>query len=165
MDEYFKQQDEFLAEMISAYENNLIGKEYEPYFAWKKGSPLFNREQWIAMRRKIIEQRFLLKTQKNTNANLKLYLDIINAVLLETVVDVFVDKNNDNDISLIKSKINKQYDVITFFGYYKGKKIYSCQRVCTVGLKCGLPNFAYIDDGKVILVKNIDEIYNVIDWQ
>lgn len=22
--------------MISAYENNMLGKEYEPYFAWKK---------------------------------------------------------------------------------------------------------------------------------
>lgn len=41
METYFKQQDEFLAEMISAYENNLLGKEYEPYFAWKKGSQLF----------------------------------------------------------------------------------------------------------------------------
>ena len=30
--------------MISAYENNMLNKEYEPYFAWKKGSPLFNRE-------------------------------------------------------------------------------------------------------------------------
>ena len=53
MDEYFKQQDEFLAEMISAYENNLLGKEYEPYFAWKKGSPLFNREHCIAMWQKV----------------------------------------------------------------------------------------------------------------
>ena len=53
MEEYFKQQDEFLAEMISAYENNLLGKEYEPYFAWKKGSPLFNREQCLAMWQKV----------------------------------------------------------------------------------------------------------------
>ena len=30
--------------MISAYENNMLSKEYDPYFAWKKGSPLFNRE-------------------------------------------------------------------------------------------------------------------------
>lgn len=56
MEEYFKQQDEFLAEMISAYENNLLGKEYEPYFAWKKGSPLFNREQCLAMWQKVREQ-------------------------------------------------------------------------------------------------------------
>ena len=35
--------------MISAYENNMLSKEYEPYFAWKKGSPLFNREHCIAM--------------------------------------------------------------------------------------------------------------------
>ena len=41
MEEYFNQQDEFLAEMISTYENNLLSKEYEPYFAWKKG--LFGR--------------------------------------------------------------------------------------------------------------------------
>ena len=53
MEEYFKQQDEFIAEMISAYENNLLGKEYESYFAWKKGSPLFNREQCIAMWQKV----------------------------------------------------------------------------------------------------------------
>ena len=39
--------------MISAYENNMLGKEYEPYFAWKKGSPLFNREQCIAMWQKV----------------------------------------------------------------------------------------------------------------
>ena len=56
METYFKQQDEFLAEMISAYENNLLGKEYEPYFAWKKGSPLFNREQCLAMWQKEREQ-------------------------------------------------------------------------------------------------------------
>lgn len=41
METYFIQQDEFLAEMISAYENNLLSKEYEPYFAWKKGPKLF----------------------------------------------------------------------------------------------------------------------------
>lgn len=56
MEEYFNQQDEFFAEMISAYENNLLGKEYEPYFAWKKGSPLFNREQCDAMWQKVREQ-------------------------------------------------------------------------------------------------------------
>lgn len=56
MEQYFKQQDEFLAEMISAYESNLIGKEYEPYFAWKKGSPLFNREKCFAMWEKVREQ-------------------------------------------------------------------------------------------------------------
>ena len=42
--------------MISAYENNMLSKEYEPYFAWKKGSPLFNREQCIAMWQKVREQ-------------------------------------------------------------------------------------------------------------
>lgn len=42
--------------MISAYENNLLGKEYELYFAWKKGSPLFNREQCNAMWQKVREQ-------------------------------------------------------------------------------------------------------------
>lgn len=56
METYFKQQDEFLAEMISAYENNLLNKEYEPYFAWKQGSPLFNRKQCLAMWQKVREQ-------------------------------------------------------------------------------------------------------------
>lgn len=36
INEYFKKQDEFLAELIEAYKQGFfIGKEYEPYFKWK----------------------------------------------------------------------------------------------------------------------------------
>ena len=42
--------------MISAYECNLFGKEYEPYIAWKKGEPLFSKEQCHAMWQKVREQ-------------------------------------------------------------------------------------------------------------
>lgn len=36
INEYFKKQDEFLAELIEAYKQGFfIGKEYEPYFNWE----------------------------------------------------------------------------------------------------------------------------------
>ena len=75
MEEYFKQQDEFLAEMISAYENNLLGKEYEPYFAWKKGLPLFNRKQCIAMWKKVREQLDTLYEHAQPEDRLLTYLE------------------------------------------------------------------------------------------
>ena len=77
MEEYFKQQDEFLAEMILAYENNFLGKEYEPYFAWKKGSPLFNREQCIAMWQKVREQLDTLYNHAQPEDRLLTYLEAI----------------------------------------------------------------------------------------
>ena len=81
MEEYFKQQDEFLAELISSYENNIIGKEYEPYFAWKKGSPLFNREQCRAMRNVMREQLDALYDHANPDEKLLTYLEAIDAEL------------------------------------------------------------------------------------
>ena len=75
MEEYFKQQDEFLSEMISAYESNLLGKEYEPYFAWKKGSPLFNREQCNAMWQKVREQLDALYDHAQPEDKLLTYLE------------------------------------------------------------------------------------------
>ena len=81
METYFKQQDKFLAEMISAYENNLLGKEYEPYFAWKKGSPLFNREQCIAMWQKVREQLDTLYNHAQPEDRLLTYLEAIESEL------------------------------------------------------------------------------------
>ena len=81
MEEYFKQQDEFLAEMISAYENNLLGKEYEPYFAQKKGSLLFNREQCIAMWQKVREQLDTLYNYAQPEDRLLTYLEAIESEL------------------------------------------------------------------------------------
>ena len=81
MKDYFKQQDEFLAEMISAYENNLLGKEYEPYFAWKKGSPLFNREHCIAMWQKVREQLDTLYDYTQPEDKLLTYLEAMESEL------------------------------------------------------------------------------------
>ena len=81
MEEYFKQQDKFLAEMISAYESNLLGKEYEPYFAWKKGSPLFNREQCIAMWQKVREQLDTLYDYTQPEDKLLSYLEAMESEL------------------------------------------------------------------------------------
>ena len=81
MEEYFKRQDEFLAEMISAYENNIIDKEYEPYFAWKKGSPLFNRVQCQAMRNVLREQLEALYDHAEPDDKLLTYLEAIDAEL------------------------------------------------------------------------------------
>lgn len=81
METYFKQQDEFLAEMISAYENNLLGKEYEPYFAWKKGSPLFNREQCLAMWQKVREHLDTLYDHAQPEDKLLTYLEAMESEL------------------------------------------------------------------------------------
>ena len=81
MEEYFKQQDKFLAELISAYESNIIGKEYEPYFAWKKGSPLFNREQCQAMRNVLREQLDALYDHAKPDDKLLTYLEAMDAEL------------------------------------------------------------------------------------
>lgn len=81
MEEYFKQQDEFLAEMISAYANNLLGKEYEPYFAWKKCSLLFNREQCIAMWQKVREQLDTLYDYTQPEDKLLSYLEAMESEL------------------------------------------------------------------------------------
>ena len=81
MDEYFKRQDEFLAELISAYENNIIGKEYEPYFAWKKGAPLFNREQCQAMRNVLREHLKNLYDHAEPDDKLLTYLEAIDSEL------------------------------------------------------------------------------------
>ena len=81
MEEYFKRQDEFLTELISAYENNIIGKEYEPYFAWKKGSPLFNREQCQAMRNVMREQLDALYDHAEPDDKLLTYLEAMDAEL------------------------------------------------------------------------------------
>ena len=86
MEEYFKQQDEFLAEMISAYENNMLNKEYEPYFAWKKGSPLFNREQCIAMWQKVREQLDTLYDHALPEDNLLTYLEAMDAELTNIAI-------------------------------------------------------------------------------
>ena len=81
MEEYFKRQDEFLTKLISAYENNIIGKEYEPYFAWKKGSPLFNREQCQAMRNVMREQLEALYDHAEPDDKLLTYLEAIDSEL------------------------------------------------------------------------------------
>ena len=81
MEEYFKQQDKFLAEMISAYESNLLGKEYEPYFAWKKGSPLFNREQCIAMWQKVREHLDTLYDHAQSEDKLLTYFEAMESEL------------------------------------------------------------------------------------
>ena len=61
--------------MISAYENNMLSKEYEPYFAWKKGSPLFNREQRLAMWQKVREQLDTLYEHAQLEDKLLTYLE------------------------------------------------------------------------------------------
>lgn len=81
METYFKQQDEFLAEMISAYENNLLGKEYEPYFAWKKGSQLFSREQCFAMWQKVREHLDTLYVHAQPEDKLLTYLEAMESEL------------------------------------------------------------------------------------
>lgn len=81
MEDFFKQQDEFLAELIYAYESNIIGKEYEPYFAWKKGSPLFNREQCQTMRNVLREQLDTLYNHANPNDKLLTYLEAMDVEL------------------------------------------------------------------------------------
>lgn len=81
MEEFFKQQDEFLAKMISAYESNLLGKEYAPYFAWKKGTPLFNKEQCNAMWQKVQEQLDYLYEQEQSDNTLLTYLEAIDSEL------------------------------------------------------------------------------------
>ena len=81
METYFKQQDKFLAEMISAYENNLLGNEYEPYLAWKKGSPLFNREQCNAMWQKVREHLDTLYNHAQPEDRLLTYLEAIESEL------------------------------------------------------------------------------------
>ena len=63
--------------MISAYESNLLGKENEPYFAWKKGSPLFNREHCIAMWQKVREQLDTLDEHAQLEDKLLSYLEVI----------------------------------------------------------------------------------------
>lgn len=67
--------------MISAYESNLLGKEYEPYFAWKKGSPLFNREQCIAMWQKVREQLDTLYEHAQPEDKLLTYLEAMESEL------------------------------------------------------------------------------------
>ena len=61
--------------MISAYENNMLSKEYDPYFAWKKGSPLFNREQRLAMWQKVREQLDTLDEHAQPEDKLLTYLE------------------------------------------------------------------------------------------
>lgn len=86
MEEYFKQQDEFLAEMISAYESNLLGKEYAPYFAWKKGSPLFGKEQCNGMWKKVREQLNCLYEQEQPDSTLLTLLEAIEAELTRIAI-------------------------------------------------------------------------------
>ena len=81
MEEYFKQQDEFLAEMISAYESNLLGKEYAPYFAWKKGSPLFGKEQCNGMWKKVREHLDTLYDHAQPEDKLLTYLEAMESEL------------------------------------------------------------------------------------
>ena len=81
MEEFFKQQDDFLAEMISAYESDLLGKEYALYFAWKKGSPLFSKEQCSAMQQKVREQLDCMYEQEQADETLLTYLEAIESEL------------------------------------------------------------------------------------
>lgn len=69
-----------------------------------------------------------------------------------------------SDIKLIKSKIDKQYDFVDFFGYYKGLNIYYFMRSCTIGKKCGLPNFAYVYNQEVIFIKNTYDVYDIMQF-
>ena len=73
--------------MISAYENNMLSKEYDPYFAWKKGSPLFNREQRLAMWQKVREQLDTLDEHAQPEDKLLTYLETIeNEISLIAIV-------------------------------------------------------------------------------
>lgn len=83
---YFKKQNEFLADLISAYDNNIISKEYEPYFAWKKGNPLFNSEQCQTMRMVLRKQLETLYDNTNSNEKLLTYLEAIDAELTNIAI-------------------------------------------------------------------------------
>lgn len=67
--------------MISAYENNMLSKEYDPYFAWKKGSPLFNREHCLAMWQKVREQLDTLYEHAQPEDKLLTYLEAMESEL------------------------------------------------------------------------------------
>ena len=81
MDHIFKQQDEFLTKMIEAYNNEAIPTYLEPYFAWKKGAPLFGKEQWNAMWQKVREQLDSLYNQEQPDDAILSYLEAIEAEL------------------------------------------------------------------------------------
>ena len=59
----------------------MLSKEYEPYFAWKKGSPLFNREQRLAMWQKVREQLDALYDYPQTEDKLLTYLEAMESEL------------------------------------------------------------------------------------
>ena len=67
--------------MISAYENNMLGKEYEPYIAWKKGEPLFSKEQCHAMWQKVREQLDTLYEHAQPEDKLLTYLEAMESEL------------------------------------------------------------------------------------
>ena len=59
----------------------MLSKEYEPYIAWKKGSPLFNREQRLAMWQKVREQLDALYDYTQTEDKLLTYLEAMESEL------------------------------------------------------------------------------------
>ena len=81
IDDIFKQQDEFLAEMIVAYNNGMLPTYLEPYFAWKKGSPLFGKEQCNGMWQKVREQLDGKYEQEQPDDALLTHLEAIEAEL------------------------------------------------------------------------------------
>ena len=81
MDNIFKRQDEFLAKMIEAYNNGAIPAYLEPYFAWKKGAPLFGKEQCNAMWQKVREQLYTLYDHVQPEDRLLTDLEAIEAEL------------------------------------------------------------------------------------
>lgn len=68
----------------------------------------------------------------------------------------------DKNITLIKSKIDPDFDYVYLYRIYNGVKIYHYMRSCTIGLKCGMPKLAYVKNEDVVLINEDDKIYEDI---
>ena len=101
--------------MISAYENNSLGKEYEPYFAWKKGSPLFNREQCIAMWQKVREQLDTLYNHAQPEDRLNHMLGVTQSLIhLDEETTFLMSINNEH----CRIAIYRKTDELKFFNLW-----------------------------------------------
>lgn len=47
--DYFRQQDEFVANIVNASKSGKLGAEFYPYIQWKSGGPMFSKGQAYTM--------------------------------------------------------------------------------------------------------------------
>lgn len=83
--DYFKHQDAFMAEMVSAFNDGKLSAVYAPYFQWKQDGKLFNRQQGYEMMTVSENELGELYDDPNADTAIVSYLEAINGEISNVI--------------------------------------------------------------------------------